>query len=237
VPAPLRSVLVRRLFSLTGVAPLGAFLVLHVAVNACALWGDRVFASVVDALGRVRELPLLEAVFVFAPLALHGAIGLWLIATRTPLEVPRPYSPVVRVAMRVTGAVALAFIVVHLTEFRFRTPGARFSGSELGTLVAGDLSATWIGLPWRGVAYLAGTGCVTFHFVAGTWGLLAATQRMGMLGRKRTAWAAGAAGAAIWGTLASVVVFQATGARLVGEADGPEARPDEPCPAADAGRP
>jgi succinate dehydrogenase / fumarate reductase cytochrome b subunit len=236
VPAPLRSILVRRLFSLTGVAPLGAFLVLHVAVNACALWGDRAFARVVDALGRVPGLPLLEAVFVFAPLALHGAIGLWLIATRTPLEVPRPYSPAVRVAIRVTGAVALAFIAMHLAEFRFRTPGARLNGSELGTLVAGDLSATWIGLPWRGVAYLAGTGCVTFHFVAGTWGLVAVRQRIGALGRKRAAWTAGVAGAAIWATLASIVVFQATGARLVGETDGPEGRADEPCPAADAGR-
>ena len=237
MPAPLRSVLVRRLFSLTGVAPLGAFLVLHVAVNACALWGDRAFASVVDRLGRVPGLPVLEAVLVFAPLALHGAIGFWLVATRTPLEVPRPYSPGVRVAMRVTGAVALAFIAMHLTDFRFRTPGARLNGSELGTLVAGDLSATWMGLPWRGVAYLAGTGCVTFHFVAGTWGLLAATKRMGALGRKRAAWAAGVAGAAIWATLASVVVFQATGARLIGEADGPEVRAHEPCPAPDAGRP
>jgi succinate dehydrogenase / fumarate reductase cytochrome b subunit len=238
VPAPLRSALVRRLFSLAGVAPLGLFLVLHLAVNATALGGHRAFERVADALGRVPGLPLLEAALVFAPLALHGAIGLWLIATRTPLASPSPYPPAVRLAMRVTGAAALAFVAMHITEFRFRTPGARLNGSELGTLVAGDLSATWMGLPWRGVAYLAGTACVTFHFATGVWGLLAARPALAESAgkRKRVAWGVGAVGGALWIAFANVVVFQATGARLFGEpAEGDGVA--EPCPAPDLHKP
>lgn len=236
--APLRSVFLRRLFSLTGVVPLGTFLVLHLAVNACALRGDPAFARVVDGLGRVPALPLLEAVFVFAPLILHGAVGLWLVATRTPLAAASPYPPAVRVAMRATGGVALAFLAMHLTEFRFRTLGARLGGSGLGTLVASDLSATWGGVPWRGVAYLAGTACVTFHFAAGAWGFVAALPPLAESARrrKRMAWGAGAVGGALWIAFANIVVFHATGARLFGEpAEGDAV--GEPCPPPDAHRP
>jgi succinate dehydrogenase/fumarate reductase cytochrome b subunit len=177
-------------------------------------------------------------VFVFAPLLLHGAIGLSLVVTQTPLMAQSPYPPAVRVAMRATGAVALAFLAMHLTEFRFRTPGARLGGSELGTLVAADLSATWGGVPWRGVAYLAGTACVAFHFAAGVWGFLAALPALAQSARRRTwaAWGAAALGGALWIAFANLVVFHATGARLLGvpaEAEGG----GEPCPAPDAHRP
>jgi len=238
VPAPLRSVAVRRLFSLTGVVPLGAFLLLHLAVNARALRGDAEFARAVDALGRLPALPLLEATFVFAPLLLHGLLGLWLAVTRTPLAEPGPYPPAVRVAMRATGALALAFLAMHLAEFRFRTPGERLGGTELGTLVAADLSSTWGGVPWRGVAYLTGTGCVVFHFATGAWGFLAVLPSLAASARRRkwVAWTAGAVGAAIWIAFANVVVLHATGARLLGEPAEDDGA-GEPCPTGDAHRP
>jgi succinate dehydrogenase / fumarate reductase cytochrome b subunit len=222
---------------LTGLVLLGAFLVVHVAVNARALKGDAAFASVADALQRIPALPLVEAMFIFLPLVVHGAVGLWLLVTRTPLGSSSPYPRAVRIAMRATGAVALAFLAMHLSEFRFRTPGARMGGTELGTLVAADLSSTAIGVPWRGAAYLIGTGCVTFHFAAGLWGFLAALPwGEAAVRRKWTAWGAGAVGAAIWVTLVNVVVFQATGARLIGE---PPSNSDAtgPCSKTGAGGP
>jgi len=232
VAAPLRSVLARRLFSLSGVAPLGAFLALHVAFNARALRGDAAFAALVDALGRVRALPLLEAVFVFAPLLVHGAIGSWLVVTGAPLRSPdTPYPAGVRVAMRATAVAALLFLAMHLWELRLGLPGGRPRGSELGTLVAAQLSSTWMSIPWRAAAYLVGTAAITFHFVAGVWGLLAVLPGgQAAMRRRWTAWGAGAVGAAAWVTLANVVVFQATGARLLGEPAG-EMGAGEACPA------
>jgi succinate dehydrogenase / fumarate reductase cytochrome b subunit len=219
VPAPLRSVLVRRLFSLTGVVPLGAFLLLHLTLNLRALGGDAAFAHAVDALERVPGLPLLEAVFVFGPLLVHGVVGLWLVVTGTPLASPSPYPRSVRIAMRVTGVLVVAFLAMHLSEFRFRVPGARLDGAQLGTSLAADLSSTWGGVPWRGVAYLVGTACVTFHFAAGLWGFFvaAAAGSDGVRWRKWAAWGVGAIGVALWIAFVNVVVFQATGARLFGE--------------------
>ena len=168
---------VSRAFSLSGVVPLGAFVVLHVAINARALHGDAAFAGAVRA---VQGLPALAAVIetalVYLPLALHGGLGLWLVATggRGALRPePSPYSPVLRGWMRATGVLLVAFLAMHVAELRF--PGAagrlgHLDGGELATRLDADLSATWLGVPWRGLAYLVGTAAVTFHLAVGLWG-------------------------------------------------------------------
>jgi succinate dehydrogenase/fumarate reductase cytochrome b subunit (b558 family) len=213
--------LLRRLFSLTGVVPLGAFLVLHVVVNARAVRGEQAFARSADLLGRIPALPLVELLFVLLPLALHAAIGLWLVASRQALAEPSPYAAGVATAMRVTGLVALAFLAMHLPELRFRGLLHSPLGGELATRLAADLSSTWHGLPWRGATYLLGSGCIVFHFAAGLWGFFARTRRGSDAAARR--WAAlgvATVGAAMWLLLVDAVVFHATGARLVGSPAG-----------------
>jgi succinate dehydrogenase/fumarate reductase cytochrome b subunit (b558 family) len=225
--------LVRRLFSLSGVLPLGVFLLAHLALNARALRGDAAFTSAVHAVHRIPALVLLEWLLVFAPLVLHATVGLWLVVTRRSLAEPSPYPHALRIAVRATGVAAIAFLALHLPELRFRTPGARLGGDELGTVLVADLSSTWHGVPWRGAAYLVGTACVTFHFAAGLWAFFV-TTRAGQSARARkwSGWGAGAIGAATWVMLANIVVFRATGARLFGGA-GEQAVQSAgmPCPA------
>jgi succinate dehydrogenase / fumarate reductase cytochrome b subunit len=203
---------------LSGVVPLGAFLALHLALNESAVWSYNAFVRVVGAIDRTPLLRLLEAVFIFVPLAWHAAFGLWLVVSGRPLAPASPYPARLRLAVRVTGVLATAFLAMHLPEFRFRMAGARLGGGELATLLAAELSSTSHGVPWRGVAYLAGTGCVAFHFAAGFWGFFAASRlgRNGAVGRRRAAWGAAALGAAIWLAFANIVVFHATGAAVIG---------------------
>jgi succinate dehydrogenase/fumarate reductase cytochrome b subunit len=163
-----------------------------------------------------------EALFVYAPLALHAGIGLWLVVTRMPLAQPSPYPPGVRVAMRATGVVVAAFLAMHLPEVRFRSPfqgGARPGSGELLTVLASDLSSTWHGVPWRAVAYLAAAGCIAFHFAAGLWGFFAtswgASARARRL-RRGAAWGAAIVGSSVWLLLTDVIVLHATGTRLIG---------------------
>jgi succinate dehydrogenase / fumarate reductase cytochrome b subunit len=221
---------VRRVFSLTGVLPLSAFLVVHLAMNARALHGSWAFAGTVDAVDRVPGLPLIEALLVFAPLVFHGALGLWLVATRTPLVPAAPYPRSLRLAMRATGIVVLAFLALHLPSIRFRVPGTRLGGGELATLLDAQLSTTSHGVPWQGLAYLVGTACVTFHFACGLWGFYATTRAGHASARRRrsAAWGALALGLVMWGTFADVVVLRATGSALLGEPGLPPAR--LPCP-------
>ena len=230
----------RRFFSLSGVVPLGVFLVLHAVTNFRVVRGEPAFLATVRLYERIPALPLVEAVFVFAPLVFHATLGLWAVAARRPLHETSPYPGGVRVAMRATGVLLGVFLAMHLSELRFRVPGVRPSGGELLTVLASDLSATSHGVPWRGIAYLVGTGCATFHLSVGLWGFFATTNA-GSRARER-AWAAyclAALGGVLWLTFANVVVLHATGARLFG-APEPWTSPAEtierePCPAASVG--
>jgi len=221
---------VRRAFSLSGVVPLGAFIVLHLAFNARALWGGWAFARTVDALDRAPGLPLVESLLVFAPLVFHGALGLWLVATRRTLAPAAPYPQGIRIAMRATGVAVLAFLALHLSAIRFHLRGTRLGGAELATLLDAQFSTTWHGVPWQGLVYLAGTACVTFHFACGLWGFYATTRTGRESARRRriAGWGALGLGLLMWATFADVVVLRATGAALVGGDGAPPA--SLPCP-------
>jgi succinate dehydrogenase/fumarate reductase cytochrome b subunit len=232
-PRPTAPPVVRRILSFTGVFPLGVFLLAHLALNARApLGGEGAFARSVLAVHRIPALAVFEWLLVVLPLLLHAAVGTWLVLTGRPLSGASPYPRPMHAAVRATGMVALAFLAMHLPELRFRVPAARLGGHELATVLVADLSSTWHGVPWRGVAYLVGTACVTFHFVTGVWGLVV-TARQGMSApvRRFSAWAAGMAGAAIWLLFANIVVFHATGARLLGGVEAHDDRTGPRCPA------
>jgi succinate dehydrogenase / fumarate reductase cytochrome b subunit len=222
---------IRRAFSLSGVVPLGAFLVVHLAMNARALSGGWAFARTVDAVDRVPGLPLVESIFVFAPLVFHGALGLWLVVTRRSLTPRAPYPRVLAVAMRATGVVLLAFLAFHLASIRFHVPGTRLGGGELATLLDAQLSTTARGVPWQGLVYLVGTTCVTLHFVGGLWGFYATTRagRESARRRRQAAWGAVALGVVTWMAFADIVVLRATGSVMLGGDPSPPPA-TAPCP-------
>ena len=229
MPAP-ASTLLRRAFKLSGILPLGAFLVVHLVTSLRALAGQDAYLRTARVFENIPGLAVFEALFVFAPLLFHAAVGLWLVVRGIPLDARSPYPRALRVGVRVTGVLALAFLAMHLAELRFRTPGARPGGGVLLSLLDADLSSVRYGLPWRAIAYLLGTGCVCFHFAAGLWGYFAATPRgEAARARRRAAWWAGAVGATMWILFVDVAVYHATGTRLLGGSPAPDA-PTAPCP-------
>ncbi|MGH7434874.1 MAG: hypothetical protein ACRENE_04300 [Polyangiaceae bacterium] len=210
--------LLRRAFSLSGAAPLGAFVLVHLVVNARSLWGDEAFASTVNAMQRSRAVAVAEYALVLAPLLFHGALGMWLVARGEMLADPPPYSRPVAAWVRVTGLVAAAFVVGHLVDLGIPVGPHHPDAAALSSLLVARLSSTELGVPWRAAGYLLGAACVSFHFVAGCWGMYARTPHA-RADRRRPRWAALgalAAGVAITVGFAGVVVFDATGMRLYG---------------------
>ena len=69
--------LVRRLHSLTGLIPVGAYMVVHLLVNSSLLTGPSTFQkNVYQIHGLEDALLFVEWAFIFLPILFHGLIGL-----------------------------------------------------------------------------------------------------------------------------------------------------------------
>jgi hypothetical protein len=71
----------------------------------------------------------------------------------------------------------------------------------------------------RAAGYVLAVGCVSFHFVTGAWGIFARSSAAAgrPAARRWAAWAAGVVGCVLVLGFGDVVVYYATGARLLGE--------------------
>ncbi len=206
-PALATASVAERLFSLSGVVPLGAFLVAHLWMQSRVLFGPRPFGLAAPS----ALVTGLDAVVVLLPLFFHAAYGAFLTAKRRRLRTPRPYPTAVAILMRVTGVVALVFIVAHVYTARVALAGAR--GADLESVLAPRLSATTFGAPLVAISYMAGLASVVFHFAVGVWGVFAMRAASA---RRVVAYACAAAGVAAFAVGANVVTYLATGSRLLG---------------------
>ena len=73
----------RRLHSLTGIVPIGAFLIEHIISNFETVNGPLAYAQQVKFLNSLPLVRVLEWVFIFIPLAFHAGYGvfIWLRGT------------------------------------------------------------------------------------------------------------------------------------------------------------
>ncbi len=156
--------LARRLHSLSGVVPVGAFLAFHLYTNTAALRGADAYNA---AAHRLQEMPLavaIEILVIAVPLFFHGIYGLFLAAEEPPDAArPTPGRRALAIAQRTTGIVLFAFVLFHL--WTARLVQVRDHGSlDLFRLMQAALASPWI----RG-AYAAGILAATFHVSAGLW--------------------------------------------------------------------
>ncbi len=197
----------RRLHSLTGIVPIGAFLLNHLLTNSTAFLGSDHFDAHVEWINDLPWLLAIEILFIFTPLAFHGILGI-AIAWQGRLNATQyPYLDNWRYTLqRVTAWITIVFVLVHLAHFRF----ANWFGGEEYKLARPDFFdftqqgflhlwlPTWL---WM-VIYASGLSAAVYHLCNGlvtfciTWGLV-----IGVPSRKRVSMAAGALGVVlmIWG--------------------------------------
>jgi len=217
-----RAFVVRRVHALSGILPLGVFLVVHLGILATALRGEGAFRA---AVGKLQAIPLLGAVEVagiFVPLAFHSVTGLWLFGWGARGE--RPRSPrnqtelaardPLKVAQRWSGILALVFIGAHLWEYRVQTWLYGMRSEAFHDALAAHLSSTVSGAPVVALAYLAGLAATVFHFASGlatfcsSSGITASPSA-----RRRAGYAFAALGVGLFLVGADTIVFFATGSR------------------------
>lgn len=108
--------LIRRLHSLSGIIPVGAYMVVHLLTNASVLDNSATFQRAVyqiHSLGSV--LPIVEWVFIFIPLLFHAIFGVVIIRGGLPNNSTYKYTNNVRYTLqRATGMIAFFFIMWHV---------------------------------------------------------------------------------------------------------------------------
>jgi succinate dehydrogenase / fumarate reductase cytochrome b subunit len=107
---------IRRLHSLSGLIPVGAYMVLHLAVNASVINGAETFqANVYNIHNFGALLPVLEWTFIFIPILFHAIVGMVIVAGGLPNTHQYPYGANYRYTLqRVTGVIAFFFIGLHV---------------------------------------------------------------------------------------------------------------------------
>jgi succinate dehydrogenase / fumarate reductase cytochrome b subunit len=125
--------LLRRLHSLTGLLPIGAFLVEHIVSNFEAVNGPLAYAQQVKFLNGLPLVRVLEWGFIFIPLLYHALYGVYIgLRGRSNVNVYPWAGNWGYYAQRITGYIAFAYICYHLYTQRFsgvnlpEHPGAAF---------------------------------------------------------------------------------------------------------------
>jgi succinate dehydrogenase / fumarate reductase, cytochrome b subunit len=195
----------RRLHSLSGIVPIGAFLIEHLVSNFEALKGPAAYAEQVRFLNALPLVRVLEWAFIFIPLIYHGVYGVYIWLRGHSNVVYYPWAGNwMYVAQRYTGLIAFAYIIQHVLRQRFmgvslpEHPGAAFHKVQV------ELQN-----PWMLAVYIIAMIAVCWHFAYGVW-LFAAKWGItpGETARRRFGWACVVGGAILAAMgLASIWAF------------------------------
>lgn len=168
--APLRagqgySFLLRRLHSLSGIIPIGAFLVEHFVSNAFATRGPSAYAKQVELLSGFPFVVLLELFGIWLPILYHALYGfyIWFRGESNVSDYPWAGNWMFS-AQRWTGAIAFFYMVYHTWHLRFTGVHILAHPESAFPKVQMEFQNPWI------VAFYAiGIVAASWHFAYGLW--------------------------------------------------------------------
>ena len=115
-----RTFVLRKLHQLSGIMPLGFFLLEHFYTNSKALSGAANFNTAVEDLQKIPYILLIEIGGIFIPLIYHAVYGLVITVEARPNNLHYPYARNwFYTIQRVTGVILFFFITFHVLNFRF----------------------------------------------------------------------------------------------------------------------
>jgi succinate dehydrogenase/fumarate reductase cytochrome b subunit (b558 family) len=211
-----RAFLMRKLHSLTGVLPVGAFMVFHLWTNAKALGGRENFDAAVREINHTPYLPVLEWGLILLPLLFHAGYGVKL-ALDAKYNVGK-YATTRNWAFtlqRITGLLAFAFIAFHLYEYWGQKLLGKLATEDFYEKLSKNMSASVGGVPLIGLIYVLGIAACVYHFSNGlfgfcfSWGITVSRRA-----QRAAAAVFGVLGLAIFFLGANTAIYFATGASI-----------------------
>ncbi len=175
--------ILRRLHSLTGIIPIGAFLFFHIFENSYVTHGAEVWWKESEF---TRTLPFeffIEALLLWIPISYHAIYGLVITVTAEPnvdayaLERNLQYT-----LQRITGILALAFILFHFFTTRgwFYLTGVETNYARMHDFMMNPLYLS---------IYVIGTLSCLYHLTNGiftfciTWGITVGPRAQTLVNR------------------------------------------------------
>ena len=172
--------LIRRLHSLSGMVPVGAYMVIHLLTNATVLDSPAAFQRNVYSIHSLGViLPVIEWVFIFIPLLFHAIIGVLIVRGSLPNNSTYKYSSNFRYTLqRATGMIAFVFImwhVFHMHGWFHADAWANAVAEPLGGAKFRPYNAASTGAeamrmsPVVPILYAIGVLASVFHLANGIW--------------------------------------------------------------------
>ena len=188
--------ILRRLHSLTGIVPIGVFLLAHLTTNSSLLWGRFALRGKGEGLGlseggvkyfqhevtwinnEVPHLFLIE-VTLWVAIAFHSILGLYYATTGKNNTNRYAYQDNWRYTLqRWSGYLGIVFIFYHIATLRwgwdFLIPGGTkwshdFSASTLAAALRGSTEGWTVAGVLVSLLYFTGVSMLIFHFANGLW--------------------------------------------------------------------
>ncbi len=236
--------LLRRLHSLTGIAPISLFLMFHLTTNASIVWGrlaghdgltgaDAAVGTFQHEVNFIHSMPMLLLIEIFGlwlPIGFHAVLGVAYALGGKNNTTQYAYQANRRYALqRLSGYFGFLFIFYHVATLRwgwtFLVPGGtQWTGEHAASTMAAAIRGSAEGFTAAGmivaIFYMVGVSLLVFHLANGlwtsaiTWGLTTTEQAQKRWGHVCTAIGAGLMLAA-WSSVIGFATLDYDAARAV----------------------
>jgi len=189
------SFLLRRLHSLTGIVPIGVFLIAHLLTNSSLAWGGaalrgreaenfqaggvRYFSHEVTWINEQVPHLLLIELSLWGAIAFHSILGVYYALTGRSNTARYAYQANWRYRLqRLSGYIGIVFIFYHVATLRwgwtFLIPGGTawshtFAASTLASALRGGEDGFTLAGVGVSALYFVGITLLVFHFANGLW--------------------------------------------------------------------
>lgn len=157
-----------KLHSLTGIIPVGFYMVQHITLNTFSLGGEEKFNGVIHFFeGMPKHFLLgLEVVAIWLPLLFHAVYGLFITSRMNENYTDSAYKYRENryyLMQRISGILVFLFLVYHVTE---TTINAKINGAEV---ILYDAWAAKLQNPIILIVYILGVLGASYHLCYGIW--------------------------------------------------------------------
>jgi succinate dehydrogenase / fumarate reductase, cytochrome b subunit len=159
-----------KVHSLTGIVPVGFYMLQHLTLNSFSLAGPAYFNGVIGFFESMPKhvLLILEVGLIWLPLVFHAVYGVFIVGRSSPNYFSTTYGwsqNRMYTFQRITGIILFFFLTYHV----FTTTATKYVNGNAEAIQYAAMhnyfAGTWYGLP----IYIIGVICASYHLCYGIW--------------------------------------------------------------------